>query len=294
MLPLSLLLAYGLLAQSAASLDVNSMLAGLKDIKQSQTQTATSELTQTINDFSAAAATDSAALGFYARAVHVTESSGQGREQFAFRDFKKREAEKLEAGAIRACLRYMVISLQRAAGATDQQIYPVLLAYAQETDLILPKIAEEEIARQSVSENIFARWYGLGEQLSGLEDWESSPANLNGIYDKALLPMKRKTRDPAILQCWDQRIAGETARASNAVVAFNTDSFNQNRRPELLWRRAEDQIIVGMRGQGLAAMYAIVKQFPGHPSAGKWIDELRGLLTDAASLPPSAVTGTAH
>ena len=201
----SLLLTSRLIAQSTQPVDVNSMLAGLKDLKQKQTQTATSELTQTINDFSAAAATDSAAVAFYCEAVRVTQFVGQSREQTTFHDWKKRESPKLSGPAIRTCLRYMVISLQRAAGATDRQIYPVLFAYAQDTEQLLADISDEEIATQSIADNIFAHWYLLRSQLSGLENWESSPANLNGIYDKALLPMKRKTRDPAILQCWDRR-----------------------------------------------------------------------------------------
>jgi len=328
---ISLALSSSLLAQNAAPINVDAMLAGLKNIQQTQAETANSELAQTINDFSAAAATNSAAIAFYNQAVRVTQFAGQEHQQSAFRDWKKKEAnkqreeEKLDpttaaatGAALRTCLRYMVISLQRAAGATDRQIYPVLLSYAKDTAQVLPASTDEEInsppyvipgrtdenikipefrpATQAVNDNIFARWYNLGGQLSGLEKWEFSPANLDGIYEKALLPMKRKNHDPAILECWDQRIAGATAQASAAKAGFATDSFNQTRLPALLWGRAEDTVTVGMRGQGLSAMYNIVKSYPGHPSAGKWIDELRELLTNPSATIESgtvSVTGTA-
>jgi len=226
----------------------------------------------------------------------VTEFVGQAHEQIAFRDWKKKELEKLRPAAIRACLRYTTMSLQRAVGATDQQIFPVLLAYVEDTQLVLPAIGDQEIARQPVDGNIFARWYGITSRLSGLDNWESSPANIDGIYQKVLLPYMRKTRDPRVLDYWDKKIADETTRASNAAAAFGTDNFNANRRPELLWSRAEDMIAIDMRDRGLNEMYAIVKNFPAHPAAGKWIDELQGLLTTpaaGAAVPASGVAPVA-
>jgi hypothetical protein len=274
-----LLLASSLLAQSTAPVDVKAMLDGLRDLQKKHTESAQSQLSQAVTDFSAAADSENAALAFYIEAVRVTQFVGQAHEETAFHDWKKREAPKLSAPAIRTALRYMVISLQRSAGATDAQILPVLLAYAQDTQFILSSIAGEEIARQAIGDNIFARWYNIGSQLSSLANWEPSPANIDGIYNQVLLPIMRKTRDPRILQYWDTKIADETSKAAAATAAFSTDRFNEDRRPALLWSRAEDTIAIGLRDQGLAEMYTIVKSFPAHPSAGKWIDELQGLLT---------------
>ncbi len=278
-----LILASSLTAQYAPAVDVKTMLQGLRDLKQTQTKAAQTSLVQSINDFSAAGASDDAALDFYVEAVRVTQFVGQEKEQSAFRDWKKREMNRLKPPAIRACLRYMVLSLQRSAGATDQQIFPGLLSYAEDTQSMLPAIGDEEIVKQPVSSNIFARWYNLGEQLGGLENWEPSPGNVDSIYKQLLLPIMRKNRDPRILQYWDRKIAAETAAASTAAAAFSTDHFNQIRRPELLWSRAEDMVAIDERDQGLAEMYNLIKSFPTHPSAGKWIDELQGLLTGATT-----------
>jgi hypothetical protein len=299
---LSLLLSSSLLAQYyTAPVDAKAMLAGLKDLKDKQATSSKSQLAQTITDFSNAAASDGAALEFYLEAIRVTQFVGQPHEQTAFREWKKKEADKLSPPAIRACLRYTTISLQRAAGATDPQIFPVVLAYAQDAESMIGAISSQEIARQSVSANIFAKWYNLGEQMSGLDNWETSPANVDGIYEKFLLPFMRKNRDPRVIQYWDKKIADETANAANASAEFSTDRFNQTRRPELLWSRAEDQIAIDQRNEGLTAMYNIVKSFPTHPSAGKWIDELQGLLTapvgtgtSGTAAAASAVGGTAR
>jgi hypothetical protein len=300
------------------------MLEGLQQIQQKQSDSAKTQLKQTITDFSAAAASDGAAEDFYVEAVRITRFVGQTRESTAFSDWEKRALPRLNAPAIRLALRYTTISLQRAAGATDDQIFPVLLEYAQEAQDALPGIEatlqnaaqgqaqgpgqqqgnnrrgfnrfnqqgqgpqEEEprILEQPVSENIFAKWYNIGSQLSALTSWEQVPGNIDSIYQQTLLPMMRSKKDPRIIQYWDNKIITERANAAGASAAFNTDRFNLTRRPSLLWSRAEDEVAIGQRDQGLNDMYNLVKNFPSHPDAGAWIKELQSLLTAAPAAAP--------
>jgi len=284
---ISLLFGSSLLAQTAGPIDAKAMLQGLQDIKEKQTSSAKSQLTHTIADFTAASSEDGAALNFFVEAVRVTRFVGQLREDAAFREWQKTTLPKLKPAAIRTALRYTTISLQRAAGATDDQIFPVLLAYAQDTLEELPDIGEQEIMQQPVADNIFARWYNIGDKLTGLTDWEGSPANVDSMYQKVLLPFMRKNRDPRVIQYWDSKILTEKSQASSASAAFNTDRFNLTRRPALLWSRAEDEVVIGQRDQGITDMYNLVQAFPSHPDAGKWIKELQALLTT----PPTVVTG---
>jgi hypothetical protein len=283
LLPTLCLLSTSLLAQYSPPIDTASILAGLKDLKAAHVSSSRSQLSQTISDFSNASANDSAALAFYLEAIRVTEFVGQPHEQNAFRDWKKREASNLSASAIRSCLRYTTISLQRSAGATDDQIFPLLLDYAQETNSMLSSVSGQKILDQPITGNVFAKWYNLGDRLGGLKDWEDKPGDVDGIYEKFLLPIMRRNRDERILKYWDQKIANETSAASESAAAFNTDRFNQTRRPSLLWSRAEDMIAISLRNQGITEMYSIIKSFPNHPDAGKWIDELQSLLTAPSS-----------
>ena len=302
----SLLLGSRLIAQNASNLDVKGILASLQQIKQKQTDSAKSQLVQTISDFTAASADDGSALNFYVEAIRVTRFVGQANEATAFGEWKKNQLPRLNPAAIRTALRYTVLSLQRAAGGTDEQMFPVLLAYAQDTQAILASLsnpdnaqqrppgergqrgfgeraaggdAGERIMGQDVSQNIFSRWYNIGGKLSGLDNWENVPENIDGMYQKLLLPMMRKNRDPRILRYWDDKILMEKGAAASATAAFSTDRFNLTRRPSLLWGRAEDEVAIGMHDQGITDMYNLVKAFPDHPDAGKWIEELKGLLT---------------
>jgi hypothetical protein len=280
---ISLFLSASLLAQSNQPVDPQAMLQALQDIKQKQSDSAKSQLVNTIRDFSGAAASDGAALDFYIQAVDTTEFVGRPREVTSLIEWKKKELPRINGTAVRTCLRYMVISMQRAAGATDAQIFPSVIAYAQDTEALLPVMGDQPILQEGIADNIFSKWYNLNGQLAGLQNWEASPGNIDGIYETFLLPYMRQTKDPRIINYWDDKIANETARASSSAAAFNTDRFNLTRRPQLLWERARDMIVIGNRDAGLNEMFTIVKTFPTHPDAGKWIDELKGLLRAAAA-----------
>jgi hypothetical protein len=332
---ISLLLGSSLFAQTSG-LDVKGMLQSLQDITQKQTDSSKHQLAQTIADFSAAAADDGSALNFYIEAVRVTRFVGQADADTAFRDWQKNEVPRLNPVAIRIALRYTIVTLQRAAGATDDQIFPVLLAYAEDAENTLPAIYAQEnqanlaaqgggaggmagqggageqggygtrgrgfrnrnngpgqtpvgdrIIGEDVSQNIFSRWYNIGPQMAGLQSWEYVPEYVDSMYTQFLLPYMRKYRDPRLLQYWDNKIITEKGRASAATAAFNTDRYNLTVRPALLWSRAEDEIVIGQRDQGITDMYNLVKTFPAHPDAGKWIPELKGLLTT----PPAVAAG---
>jgi hypothetical protein len=276
----------------AQSTDVRTMLATLQDLKQKQADSSKTQLSQAITDFSAAATDENSALDFYAEAVRVTKFVGQQRAETAFHDWRKNELGKVNGDAVRAVLRYTTLSLQRSAGATDEQIFPSLLAYAQDTASIAPSLDDQPILRQPVSDNIFAQWYNISSRLAGLDKWEPVPGNIDGIYEKLLLPVMRENRDPRILQYWDDKIFAEKEKASAATAAFSTDRFNQVRRPILLWSRAEDEVAIGMRDQGINDMYNLVKAFPTHQDAGKWIPELQSLLTAPAATGAPAASGT--
>ena len=269
------------------------MLQSLDQLKQKQQQTARASFAGTLSAFANAASNEEAAQDFYLQAEAATQFAGQS--QTAFQNWRKREIGRMNPSAIRACLRYTVISLQKAGGATDQQISGELLTYAQETQQNLPVIGGDPIMHQPITGNLFARWYNLSDQLSSLDNWAMEPGDIDGIYEKVLLPMMRKYRDPRILQYWNAKIAAESTAATASTNAFNVNQFNQNRLPELLWSRAEDMVTIGARDQGLSTMYSIVKNYPTHQSAGKWIDELKSLLTNPAGTPGSAgeTTGTA-
>lgn len=294
---LSLALGTVLLAQSGPQVDPNTILANLQQLRAKHTVSAKAQVANTLRDFSTAAATPESALAFYLQAVQVTRFAGDTREGTELRDWKKKEADRLKnpalANALRTCLSYMALSMQRVEGATNAQLFPALLNYATQTQALLPSIGDQELIQQPISGNIFSRWYGCGGQLGGLQDWEQTPENTDGIYTEVLLPIMRKNRDPRILQYWDAKIARETAAAATAK-AFDADVISNTRKPSLFWSRAEDMLLIGQRAAAVSEMYTVIKNYPNHPNAGKWMDELQGILTApaASGAPAAGMSGT--
>jgi hypothetical protein len=73
---------------------------------------------------------------------------------------------------------------------------------------------------------------------------------------------------------------------------FDLERFTQLRRPELLWNRAEDELLLGQRGKSRECdMLAIIKANTGHPFAGGWITRLESILAPARPAAPAGSTG---
>jgi hypothetical protein len=113
------------------------------------------------------------------------------------------------------------------------------------------------------------------------------PGNVDGIFQKIILPELRAQHDPRLLEYWDMKIKREGEAAARSRLAFDADRFNQIRRPELLWNRAEDELALGQRGKAINDMFNVIKANPAHPSASAWVSKLETVIA-----PPTAPAGT--
>lgn len=129
------------------------------------------------------------------------------------------------------------------------------------------------------------------------QGWEMVPGSVDGIFQKIILPELRAQRDPRLLEYWDMKIKRDGDMAAKSKLAFDAEKFAQQRRPELLFGRAEDEILLGRRNKGINDMFALLKTYPTHPNADGWISKVESLLTApaaAATTPPAASTPPAR
>jgi hypothetical protein len=338
---LSILAASPLLAQSSGPLiDPATMLNNLQTISTKNDGAAKALLTQTLTDFTNAQGSDPVALDFYAQAVKAVRFTGRDNAEQDFQTWKKNVLPRMNPAAVRTTLRYTCICLQRSAGGTDDQMFPIVLAYVQSVQPNLEEIMApvniqsipmnergntrgrrgqnqqnqqgngadggaggfggggndpgERIMDEDVAQNVFSKWYKVSTALTGLKDWDNTPSDIDGIYENFLMPIMRQNKDPRILDYWDNRIAIARDQASQSGVQLTADTYNQITRPALGWNRAEDEIAIGQRDQGLNDMYAIVKGYPTHPMEKRWIAMLEGMLTPAPTPTPPAVAAGAQ
>lgn len=135
-----------------------------------------------------------------------------------------------------------------------------------------------------------------GGRAKGAAGWEDNPGNYDGIFNSIILPELRAQRDPRLIEYWDMRLKKEAEIATKQKLTFNLDKYNNERRPSLLWSRAEDLMLLGQKNRAVTEMFNLIKTFPHHPDADTWIASLEGILIPplpAAAAPVPAATGAA-
>lgn len=233
--------------------------------------------------------------------------------------------EKEGQSAAKLYFRWLALTLQRANGVSVKDLLPSIIEHTKEVmsdqaavgeqqertahqlenakekavgprkAVVMQKVRDEQslkklrdtILNRNVAGSPPVRAY-QAEELVAAKNWEGAPGNVQGIYDKIILPEMRAQADPRLLEYWDMRIRQESEAIADQKLSFQTDKFNQVRRPELLWARAKDDLLLGNRGRALTTMFGLIKNYPAHPSVESWIGELQQLLMEVVSAPANS------
>ena len=123
--------------------------------------------------------------------------------------------------------------------------------------------------------------------------WENSPAGLDGIFLKIILPELRDQKDARVLDYWDLKLKKEADAASRSRLAFEIEKFNNERRPTLLWSRSQEFIALGQKNRAITEMFGVIKAHPTHPQADDWIAALEQLITPPAPASAAAPSKSA-
>ncbi|HWL52979.1 MAG TPA: hypothetical protein VNQ90_11125 [Chthoniobacteraceae bacterium] len=274
--------------QDAPPPDTGSMLRSLQEFREKNTAMSQSYFVSILRDLQSASASDSAAIDFYEKAVQATEFIGRSQQGHLFQEWKKKEAAKLKSperqNAVRLHLKYLTITLKKALGTPVEQLVPELIAYGAEVQKVEADpelrllIAREDLWRKPVTDGMFANWLRLAPLISGDKEWEPVPSKVDGIYQKTILPVLRKAKDPGLLRYWDTRMALEEKIAADSRLTFEIEKYQYVTKPSLLWARAQEVIVLGQRNHAINEMFALIKKYPDHPDNAAWIAHLESVL----------------
>jgi hypothetical protein len=162
---------------------------------------------------------------------------------------------------------------------------------AQESILNTP-VSGSPVAKYLGLEDIMPRGSGQNERMARsvarllgtsapkAEDdaWPMTPGDLDGIHRAIILPEYRAAKDPRILEYWDFVIKRETDAVAKRNNDYEQQRFQQIRRSELLWSRAEDMLAIGLKNRAILEMVAVLKANPIHPSASAWMGQIESLV----------------
>lgn len=261
---------------------------------------------------------DDAAIDLYLDCMEKVNFADLHKRPADFREWKRKEAEKLTNPglrlAIRHQLRWLMLTLEAASSAPDRG---KLTTDAQEAvDSIFrdcEKLKDQQgILSEAAVSSVFARAYDISNVV--VKDWPMSPIDLEGIYDQVLLPPYRKLAALATLRAgWVRRIQQETAKneiwsqvapvirdgreVKRVGMAANMKSpeqlkFTTEGLPNLQWRMEVDLFRSGDESGASLRMLGLLEKFVGHPSLKDWSTQFKKLIRPAPVIPPAAATSS--
>lgn len=256
-------------------------------------------LSQVLQKLRAAAASNNSAMAFYIDCEKLVSITRKELD----RDQTKRMEERIDRGAdrraidaktdgdpslaARLMLQYLILSLEAHETKDRAALIPKLLAHIQELLANADKLkgrAHSLLAGDLASDrNPVTAAYQLQRYLKA-ENWTNNAADVRGMFMQTLLPWARDHKPEELAALWDQRITAETAQRKGALPDAEYQLWLQNELPALRWERAEYLLRHGTTPvNALADMLKLIKEFPAHADAPKWLASLRAHLDKAKS-----------
>ena len=292
-------------SEPLSNADREALLESLEKLKEDAEGKVAARFRAAVTAYRAALASEDDTMAFYLKCVEKVNFEDQQRKASDFREWKRRESDRLSSGefrtALRAQLRWLVIYLQsadenadRAALAVDGQ--GIVDAVFENPERLR---AHQDTLGQPVTSTVFARAYEVG----GLEKikWPQSPVQLEQFYDQVVFPLYRKPSGIESLRAaWLRRIRQETVRAE--AGADNNDGGRRNggasrspdagrfiveTLPELKWQMEVDLFQSGDESGAAKRMLDHIMANITHRSARAWGEQFKNLLAPAPAANPT-------
>lgn len=293
----------GVHAETLSSADREALLESLSKLRESAEGKVDAKFRVALTAFRAGMSSDDTAIELYLNCMERVNFDEANKKSSEFREWKRKESEKLSDPALRLALRYqlrwLVLTLQAYPEKADR---PKLAAEAQQAvDAIFSDAenfsGQDDLLAQSVLASVFARAYDI-DRIK-IENWPLSPAQLDPVYEQIILPpLRRPARLAELRAAWSKRIQQEGAkvqywgksrpedRKGAAVASQAYTRFLEETLPKLQWEMELDLFRSGDESGAATRMLAHLEKHLAHLSAKSWSDQLRELLTPTPPAPP--------
>lgn len=248
-----------------------------------------------VQDYRSAIRSDSATMELYLKCVEKVRFDDEKRKASEFRDWKRKNKERLKSGSMRMALRHqlswLLLSIEAArregdlASLGEQAIKHLDQIFAN-ADVLKDHRA---ILGEDALSSVFARAYKLNIKV---KDWPKSALDIAGIYEHVILPPLREGgRYGAMRNAWKHRIKhegmvhekwGETAGNSigtkDALRPAAYEKFLAETRPQLLWKMEVDCFGAGDEKTAALNMLKHLQTYITHKDAPEWIKGFQSLI----------------
>jgi hypothetical protein len=137
---------------------------------------------------------------------------------------------------------------------------------------------QTQLLQTSVRDGLFAKYWNLAPFFTGLEKWEWSPGNIEGILEKNIRPSLREAKDKSLTETWVWQLRQEEERFPASDDSFAAEQFRTRRLPELRMRQAADWHLLGDTLPAAREGLKVLDAFPEHPSFEAWLKSTRSWI----------------
>lgn len=294
-----------LVAAPLTSADREALLDSLDKLRSTTEGKRDARIRAALSAFRSANGSEEAAMELYLNCVERVNFEAENKKSSDFREWKRKEADKLSDPAMKTALRYqlswLVLALESIPNQADMKKIAAEGLQLEDSMFSNPdKLrGQGELLTQSVMSSVFARAYEVDSFK--IKQFPASPLPIGEVYDKLILPQLRSPASLSRLQAaWQKRIQQETimvegfsggrgsgvGRAGTSIsttVSPEYQRFIENTKPTLQWKMEIDLFQNGDESGAAVRMLAHIEKNITHPSARQWGEELKHLLTPEAT-----------
>ena len=284
--------------------DLQELRERLKKLEEGAQGRKTTRLSKARTAMTAGVKSDAAAFDLYLKCVERVEYQEADRSAQAFREWKRRNKDKMGdkfQRARRHQINWLLLVVE-AAMSPDKKIQHGREAMDRLDSMLgdLEEMGKEgKVLEESVLESVFAATYGLSGIALG-ENWPYAPMKVEDVYENLVFPPLRNPKGVGLLRAaWKKRIQHEelmaTQRGENKDDLRNVDTpaklilFRSDKRPELVWAMEVDLFKAGDERAAALRMVGHIEKHLGHKSEKQWVEELQALVS-AEDEEPTAAT----
>jgi len=320
--PFPFLLAFAVLLPHAATADklspenIESIRQKLRTLEEDLKSHLSSKNVSAGERFATAAQDPRAAVDLYLKCHKLVRFERENRPDSDYRAWEDDQSDRLRGDrfveSLQLQLRYLALSCRAAEAEERSEVFSELLSYVDRLSRMehLPTDALTD----SVGGSIFAQAYHLERLLGQNDNWEPTPFDIGGIYDRTILPYLRQENPTALPNAWDKRIEQQTRIVSmieehkqDQLRGLNRDEerrmrTNQNRQrgimgdldkedfyartlPQLKWNKMKDVFLYVSEVQAAQAMLPFVEEHLTHELGEQFHREFLSLIAEAEETP---------
>lgn len=287
-------------AEPLSQADREALIEKLDDLRNNAKEKAMGRIGTAAAAFRAGMASDEAAVELYLKCIEKVEFEDRKRSSQEFREWKRRQDDRLKDEGLRRSLRHqlrwLVLTLEAAeAGDKRDDLGP---RAAEAVDAIFgnPEQFDGNVAalREPVTNTVFARAYNLGG--AKVENWPLSPLDISQVFTQIVFPPLRGAgKLDSLREQWLKRIryegvvhefwsGGEGGRGKDERSP-EYEKFIAETLPDMRWQMEEDLYKAGDQRRSALNMLEHIETNLTHAKAREWGDRFRALID-----PPKVTT----